>query len=272
MLFHYLKVYTLILFRKHGCSTLSILSAYTKLIINAHFLDRREKPSASPRMTVLFRKQVLFHSYIFLVNQFEEIFVLDCYRSQLRTNKKVIIDGGGHLGMAVLYFTTVYPTAKIVSFEPDPSSFKLLHQFITLNGLHQVTIVNAALAHTSGKISFHTYSETSGKLDAGLYNTQSASVSIEVPAVTLSDYLSEPVDLLKLDIEGAEVGVIQELINSHKISQVREIVMEFHPRINNNSASLIDQLKESGFEVQAFDSSVLYESTSDYLLRFYRTT
>ncbi|ALJ00807.1 FkbM family methyltransferase [Rufibacter tibetensis] len=269
LLFHYLNVYYLILTKKHGCSFSALLFAYTKIIVQAH-LGKWKKKTVSPFLSMdLLGRRVFFRSYVFLANQFEEIFVLDCYRSKTPEEKQFIIDGGGHVGMAVLYFTLLYPNAKILSFEPDPASFQLLEKFILYNKLSQVTLVQAALSSVKGTLTFRTHSKPIGKLNAGLFNAGPETVSVDVPAVILSDYIDKPVDLLKLDIEGAEVQVIQELVESGKISFVNEIVVEYHPQINPDVGHFTNQLKNLKFVVKMTTSSALFDSP-DYLISFTR--
>jgi hypothetical protein len=76
--------------------------------------------------------------------------------------------------------------------------------------------------------------------------------TVDVRTVLLSDYVPEDgaVDLLKMDIEGAESGVLKELDNSGALSRVRRIAMEFHhnvPGAGRLSAALA-LLERSGFD------------------------
>ncbi|GAA4305596.1 FkbM family methyltransferase [Nibribacter koreensis] len=271
LLRHYLKVYGLILSTGPACGTWAVLWAYTKLIGQAHWVAKFGGGTKETNTLVLFGKRVYFPSYVFLLHQFEEIFVLDAYRSEILGKKTLIIDGGSHLGMSVLYFITAYPESKVLSFEPDAKAFQLLQQFVRHNHLSQVTLVNAALAGTTGKLTFFTHADASGKLDAGAYTTSTATVPVTVPAQTLSTYLTEPVALLKLDIEGAEVEVIQELIASQKIAMVQEIVLEFHTEIHPSPENLVTLLANAGFTAKRKDALALYETdASDFLLHFTR--
>ncbi|AMM51407.1 hypothetical protein TH61_09765 [Rufibacter sp. DG15C] len=271
LLRHYLKVYGLILSMGPACGTWAVLCAYTKLIGQAHWVAKFGGSHRKTNSIVLFGKRVLFPSYVFLLHQFEEIFVLDAYRSKVTGQKTLIIDGGSHLGISVLYFITAYPEAKVLAFEPEAKAFQLLQQFVTHNQLSQVMLVNAALTGTSGTLTLFTHEDASGRLDAGAYTTSTATVPVTVPAQTLSTYLTEPVALLKLDIEGAEVEVIQELIASQKIAVVQEIVLEFHTEIHPSPEHLITLLAKSGFNAKRKDALALYETdASDFLLHFTR--
>jgi Methyltransferase FkbM domain len=76
---------------------------------------------------------------------------------------------------------------------------------------------------------------------------------IKVGARRLSDFISETVDFLKLDVEGAEQRVLSDLVQTAKIRQVRQMVIECHHRIGGQKSCLagfLGMLEESGFEYQ----------------------
>jgi hypothetical protein len=86
-----------------------------------------------------------------------------------------------------------------------------------------------------------------------------ATVVVQVPAVTLSSLLTEPVDLLKLDIEGLETAVLEEAAS--RLSMVRRLILEFHGTRHNpgNSISrLTEILRAAGFtpEVRQFGEEI----------------
>jgi hypothetical protein len=68
-----------------------------------------------------------------------------------------------------------------------------------------------------------------------------------VPAIQLSSLLTRHVDLLKLDIEGAEQQVLIEA--KDKLHLVKKILFEFHPHPSQTLLDLQDLLTESGFTV-----------------------
>ncbi len=74
---------------------------------------------------------------------------------------------------------------------------------------------------------------------------------ISVKAGLLSEYIDGPVDLLKLDIEGSEFDVMQELAARGKIAHIARMIIEYHHRIGNESsrlASFLELLEDAGFE------------------------
>ena len=87
----------------------------------------------------------------------------------------------------------------------------------------------------------------------------------------LSNYIDEPIDLLKMDIEGAEFAVIEELDKHNKLKFIKNIVMEFHPwagKNYNNFAKMLHLLEKNGFYYrinkvgQPFRNSIIYAHQS----------
>ena len=59
-------------------------------------------------------------------------------------------------------------------------------------------------------------------------NSRLRGTSIHVPGRKLSDFIEGPVDLLKLDVEGAEHRILRDLLSSEKIQYIRHMVIEYH--------------------------------------------
>ena len=68
-----------------------------------------------------------------------DIFEKEEYRVDLGKPDPYILDVGAHIGMATIYFKTLYPQAKILAFEPNPNTAKLLRLNIKANNLKGVT-------------------------------------------------------------------------------------------------------------------------------------
>jgi hypothetical protein len=76
---------------------------------------------------------------------------------------------------------------------------------------------------------------------------------IIVKAGKLSAYIDGPVDLVKLDVEGAEWDVMTDLKNSGKLSLIRRLIIEYHHKIGSQASCLgrfLSLLEEEGFEYQ----------------------
>src|SRR5436309_7710065 len=130
------------------------------------------------------------------------------YRFRTKTKEPLIIDCGAHIGISLLYFKMKYPQARVIGFEANPDTFKLLEKNIAQNHLSGVELVQAAVSDQEGMISFYVGKDNGGELsqwaDAGVqnkWNTSDMYTTIMVPSVRLSSYIEQPVDFLKLNIE-----------------------------------------------------------------------
>lgn len=195
----------------------------------------------------------------------DEVFNDLPYIFQTEKKEPFIIDGGSNIGISCLYFKMQYPNAKIICFEPDPNAFHLLAKNVAVNNLKDITLINAALARTSGKINF--YGDLNGECPDARGNSiidswglqRKTSTKIVVESVSLSQYINCEVDFLKLDIEGAEEQVIEE-IKDH-LHFIKSIAIEVH---QTNQMSDLNDVKKiiSLLESNNFDVNVLEKSTT----------
>jgi len=68
--------------------------------------------------------------------------------------------------------------------------------------------------------------------------------------VQLSTFIERQVDLLKLDVEGSEEGVLEELVSSSKIRLIDQMMIEYHHHIDENLDTLgefLKRLEDAGF-------------------------
>jgi FkbM family methyltransferase len=187
------------------------------------------------------------------------------YAFETRRRAPLIVDAGAHVGVATHYFKNRYPHARVLALEANPITFALLRKNISHNGLDDVRAIHAALAPEAGTIPFFA---TASDEEPGAWGDSvirqpwhegEATAVVQVPAVTLSSLLTEPVDLLKLDIEGLETAVLEE--SASRLSVVRGMILEFHGTRRNPGNSILrltEILRAAGFtpEVRQFGEEV----------------
>ncbi|MCX2743957.1 FkbM family methyltransferase [Mangrovivirga sp. M17] len=184
-----------------------------------------------------------------VINLINEIFLEKTYFFEFDTKDPFIIDCGANIGIATLYFKSIYPDSEILCFEANPDLFTFLNQNIIVNKLYNITPVNAALSFKSGDVTLY-IPESNPFLNASLVRENTKNKQIIVNAVRLSDFIGEKaVDLLKIDIEGSENMVINELINSGKIDLINKIILEFHQNTGIGKDDLIKLLIKEGFHL-----------------------
>ena len=193
----------------------------------------------------------------------KEIFDDTQYAFESLQSEPFIIDVGSSIGLATLYFKHHYPSAKILCFEPDPTSFDLLAKNIASNNLQDVTLINAAVSKKSGQTNlygqiFSEQPDSRGNSIVDLWaNQRQKNDTLSVNAVRLSSYINSEVDLLKIDIEGAEQQILEEL--KEKLHYIKEIFIEVHTielmdEINSLD-KVIEILNRSGFKVSYVDKT-----------------
>jgi FkbM family methyltransferase len=175
-------------------------------------------------------------------SQYLEIFVEEAYGAELPPNP-VIIDCGSNVGLATIWFTERYPGAAVTAIEADPDVFHVLEQNLYARGLSNVRMIHGAASKSGESVRF--------AADGGMGGHVDASGETIVPAVRLSSLMPAKVDLLKLDIEGSEFEVIEELVDSGVIAKVDRIVCEVHADSSQARlvAGLLERLATNGFLV-----------------------
>jgi FkbM family methyltransferase len=217
----------LIIRRGHSHGRIPVLRAYLKIELKRYFLAGLLKRRIAQE--TIFGYQVHFFNYNTFATLFEELYVADVYYFSSSSAEPLIVDCGSNIGLSVLYFKGLYPNSRVIAFEPDRATFEMLERNVRSNNLTGVTLVNKALYDSVGSVPFYVSPDQPGLLvqstrKENLVSSQLTSVETEM----LSTYLTEPVDFLKMDIEGAEEQVLNDLKATGKLDLVREIVLEYH--------------------------------------------
>lgn len=182
-----------------------------------------------------------------------EILLNEDYYFACDSDTPHIIDGGAHMGMAIYYFKSRFPNARITAFEPHPELHALAAENVARNVWEDVEVLPLALAGTRREATFHISESWSmaGSLLERRASLGDAVRDVTVQCVPLSDYLREPVDFLKLDIEGAEDEVLEE--SAPWLHNVANIFCEFHQGAGLSSgrlARILAVLEQANFDVQ----------------------
>jgi FkbM family methyltransferase len=254
LLVHAFRIIVRILTTENPCGRFAVFKTYLSLLTSS-LLHHKVRQKKGILRAKLLRFHIAFSNHSDLLTLFEEIFVHQIYRFRSSSREPLIIDGGSHIGLSLLYFKTLFPHATLLCFEPDEENFKLLKTNLESNGLSKVDAVHAALSNTSEKTVMYK-KPGPGTLNARLLQ-QDGDVIREAVCVSLSDFIIEAVDLLKLDVEGSEEIVIGDLIKSSKIRWVKRMIIEHHPHVTGHSTgSLIETIKKAGFVTEFRDNAL----------------
>jgi FkbM family methyltransferase len=184
-----------------------------------------------------------------------EIFEGGEYRFASDKSDPTILDCGSHIGLSVAWFKRCFPQARIIAFEPDPENFRLLQTNVAINGFEGVELLNVAVSSQRGTARFFGDFGVAAPMASAHslrqeWGSQRSEQWILVNTVPLADYITEPIDYLKIDIEGVETEVMKS-IKQH-LHLVRAVGLEFHGtgrRARADEEDLVRLLDENGFQV-----------------------
>jgi FkbM family methyltransferase len=163
-----------------------------------------------------------------------EIYVDECYRFKASNDEPRIIDCGANVGLSVFYFKHLYPLAKIQAIEADPVICGVLRNNITSAGFSDVEVLNRAIWVANERVEFRSEGGFSGRVSM----PGDVSSITRVDGVRLRDLLDGPVDLLKIDIEGAENQVIVDCAD--QMRNVAALFLEYHS--HQDSPQRLDEI------------------------------
>lgn len=143
-----------------------------------------------------------------------------------------VIDIGAHIGLfSVCCAKLTGPSGKIICFEPTPGTFAILKETIRLNKCRNITASEVAVGSKAGKATFYISNTFEGCNANSLVLNKKEAKGYEVAITTLdlvcSDHAVRP-DLIKIDVEGAELEVLKG--GDHTFKTIRPIIiLGLHP-------------------------------------------
>jgi FkbM family methyltransferase len=212
--------------------------------------------------------KISFFSYPILINQFEEIFIYKSYRFKSAKPSPLIFDCGSNTGISILYFKIFHPGSRIIAFEPDPANFRLLKKNMEQNRFSDITLHHFALGTQEGFCRLYNSQAGEGSMNSSIYANNPEPDFINVSMKKLSSFIDKEIDFMKMDVEGAEGEIIQELSGAGRLSDIRELVMESHQASKLPEDRLLEILKNA--DLALIEKKQLYEKGKDNLLRFSR--
>lgn len=191
---------------------------------------------------------------------FRQVFVYKEYNFEMPISPKVIIDGGGNIGLASVFFANRFNEARIICIEPDTSNFDVLQR--NTKPYNRVTCVQAGVWHRPANLQV---------VDQGyghwgfMVKEVAPSEPDSIYSVSISQIMQEhnlvEIDLLKLDIEGSEKEVFTENY-SDWLPKTKVLVVELHDRMKaGTSQAFFKAIASYNFSVEQIgENLVCYRS------------
>lgn len=210
----------------------------------------KQTPRYTPTTATLHGRPVSVPDACTYLVGMKEIFQKGIYEFCASTTNPLILDCGANIGLSVIYFKLLYPNARVIAFEPDPAIFQALVKNVASFDLRNVELHQAAVWTENGSVAFMQEGGFSGRVQAGSLQT------VSVPSLRLRDQLANPVDFLKVDIEGAEFDVILDCAD--RLSNVNRLFIEYHSEANKPQRldELLAVIRQAGFRYQIQEAHV----------------
>ena len=170
------------------------------------------------------------------------------YKRYSLSEDDIFIDGGSFRGEFIEKITDYYD-CKAFGFEPLSEYAEILNQKFINNP--KVKIIDSALSSEDGSAYFNEDQQSSyidNKKTKQLVSTKRLETFMKEESI-------KNIGLLKLNVEGSEYEIIESLIKSEKISNIKHLHIQFHDFIDNSEVrrkELIDKLKKTHKQVWSF--------------------
>ncbi len=167
-----------------------------------------------------------------------------------------LLDLGANIGLASVYFALSYPDISIDAYEPNPVIFPLLQK--TASQFPHMRVYEKALAAQDGTVTFNYSKHT---LESSMFPTRD-SIAVDTKAATLDSAIKAiggEVDLVKIDIEGAEFDVFKA---STLLDKIQVMVGEAHTEQSGHTEEDLKTL------LSGFDKLEVYNPNHDVVFGF----
>jgi len=163
------------------------------------------------------------------------------------------VDVGGNKGdFALLAAKIVGPRGKVICVEPEPKNFGWITRSVQLNGYENIQLCNVALSdhdgeaalHLGAKSGFHTLLSGAPERDHGFVKVKTRTLD-----GLLRDSKIQSVNILKIDVEGAELQVLRGAAETIRANPHLVVLLDLHPSLGVNVAEVFDFLASLGLSV-----------------------
>ena len=175
-----------------------------------------------------------------------------------------IFDIGGNIGYyPLMELSLLSGTGRVIVIEPSPSNVALLRRNLALNGLSDVELIGAAISDVAGRRNFFLSEQsnlgTFHPTGSGSETLTGATVEVETLTVPLLAERFGPPDLLRMDVEGHEVEVLNGMLPDVRKGAYSPMVI-FEPHLSrygaeHDMAATLRALFLLGYRVTALSSS-----------------
>lgn len=157
------------------------------------------------------------------ISMWRDIFEREIYLFQPINDHPIIIDAGANIGLSSVFWSKKFPFAQIYAYEADPKVFEVLSENLERNDCKNVHAFNKALWYEVTELLFSAEGADAGRVEQNSYDpirVQSVSIREEL------ERIGDRIDLIKMDIEGAEVAIFEQ--DPAFLDNTEKIFLEYH--------------------------------------------
>ena len=158
----------------------------------------------------------------------------------------IILDVGAHYGFYTLFCAAKTPKGKIISIEAEKDIFKYLVENVNLNDYNNIQCLNYAVWNTDD-YEIPIYKSQNGFPNAGCFGSGDKFSLVKTRTLDriVTEYKLEIIDWLKIDVEKAEVHVLEGAKDA--LSITKNVLIEIHTKKIGLKCEKI--LKNAGFAI-----------------------
>ena len=168
----------------------------------------------------------------------------------------VFVDVGanwGYFSLAAAHW--VGPKGRVIAFEPEPRLYRMLGSNIAANGITSIETHQTAVAAGPGRLSFAAFVADDGNWGRSRAIGPGDVMDFESGTVSLDDALDGAgvgtVQLVKIDVEGGETGVLAGMRSGLASARYRYVLLECHPALlaerGESARECVDALLAAGY-------------------------
>lgn len=172
-----------------------------------------------------------------------------------------IIDLGGNIGLASRYFASTYPESRVLAVEPEEQNLELYRRNMACIPADRWEVLRAAVWRADEPVDLSPPPDSSNcgaEFDSIRVSPHTGSGGTTVPGLTMTSLIERSgfprVDLLKIDVEGAEAELFRD--NTGWLDRVRAIAIEFHANTRRQSG-FDSVMAEQRFTVRELNSHTI---------------
>jgi FkbM family methyltransferase len=191
---------------------------------------------------------------------------------------QVLVDVGANVGYySLLGSMLVGDGGRVFAVEAHPRMAELLHRNVIVNGRHNVVTVQKAAWSKPDVLEFHlrrhfAANSSAGSLgDDGLLQLDDIEDVVKVEAVPLDEILAGvgSVDVIKIDVEGAESQVVAGLSRTLDSNPDVKVMLEWSPgqleMVGNDPSELLGRMRDHGFRFRLMERNLVEVGESELL-------